>query len=122
MDRVTVIEYYLDKEPHLKPTVWNNTRCTSLDVLTYYAKTYYTGERYNVGVDIKQHTSNLKTKGYTVIAGSEFWSHIIIIAEKHPMFNVNLLRYSMNDIKLTPKSGVYEFINNWSHDVCLAAE
>jgi hypothetical protein len=115
MDRVTVIEYYLDKEPHLKPTVWSNTR-TSLDVLTYLP-----GERYKVG-DIKQHTSNLKTKGYTVIAGSEFWSHIIIIAEKHPMFNVNLLRHSMNDIKLTPKSGVYEFINNWSREVCLAAE
>jgi len=63
----------------------------------------------------------LQTKGYAVIVGSKFWSYIIIIAEKHPMFNVNLI-YSMDDIKLTPKSGVYEFINNWSHEVCLAAD
>ena len=115
MDRVTVIEYHLDKEPHRKPIVWSNTR-TSLNVLTYYADHI----RYNVG-DIKQHTSNLKTKGYTVIVGSEFWSHIIIVAEKHPMFNANLV-WRVIDDHLTPKSSVYEFINNWSQEVCLAAD
>jgi hypothetical protein len=119
MDRVTVIEYNLDTKPEQMPTVWSNTS-TSLDVLTYYKNKLSYSQRYNVG-DIKQHTSNLKTKGYTVIVTSEFWSHIIIIAEKHPMFNANLVWRDLDD-HLTPKSSVYEFINNWSREVCLAAE
>jgi len=122
MDRVTIIEYYLDKEPNETPVVWRNTQ-QALDVLTYYTTDRHYSQRYKVG-DINQHTSNLRTKGYTVIVGSQFWSHIIIIAEKHPMFNVNLVRHqhNMGDIKLTPKSGLYEVINNWSHEVCLTAE
>jgi hypothetical protein len=121
MDRVTVIEYNLDTKPEQMPTVWSNTH-TSLNVLTYYTNDKHYSQRYKVGY-IKQHTSNLKTKGYTVIVGSQFWSHVIIVAEKHPMFNVNLVRHNnMGDIELTPKSGLYEVINNWSQEVCLAAD
>ena len=121
MDRVTIIEYHLDKEPNHTPIAWGNTQ-QALDVLTYYTNDKHYSQRYKVG-DIKQHTSNLKTKGYTVIVGSQFWSHIIIVAEKHPMFNVNLVRHNnMGDIELTPKSGLYEVINNWSQEVCLAAD